>query len=58
MCGRMVKCRICGEWMDPADGNGVSNDKGEWAHEGCQDAEDEAEQNAPDCDPVSYDGLD
>ena len=55
MCNPMVKCRICGKWFDPAEGgDGVSDDHGNWAHEGCQDAEDEAAANAldedrPDC---------
>ena len=40
MTNPMVKCRICGEWLDPADGGGVTNDAGEWAHEGCQASED------------------
>ena len=54
----MVKCRICGEWFDPAEGDGVSDDQGNWAHEGCQDAEDETSQNALDEDPIGYDCLD
>ena len=50
----LVKCRICGEVIDLADGDAVSDDAGHWAHEACQDAEDEADQNAADLDPVDY----
>ena len=41
-----------GNMQEAAEGDGVSDDHGNWAHEGCQDAEDEAIQNVLDHDPI------
>jgi len=46
-------CHLCGERIDQ-DGNGVCDDQGNWAHEECQDAADEYEQNEPDTDTIDY----
>ena len=50
----LVMCTICGEFFDPDDGSGVQSVFDTWTHESCQDAQDEADQNAPDLDPVDF----
>lgn len=50
----LVKCHLCGEGIDPADGDSESDADGRLVHSACQDAEDEADQNSPDLDPVDY----
>jgi hypothetical protein len=43
-----MKCRICKRAIDIADGNGVTDESGHWAHEECQDAQDENQANESD----------
>jgi hypothetical protein len=43
-----MKCRICKQAIDIEDGNGVTDASGRWAHEECQDAQDENDANESD----------
>ena len=44
----IVKCRICKQNIDLEDGNGVTDHTGRWAHEECQDDQDENAENEQD----------
>jgi len=45
-----TRCRICGKTIDLNEGNGVTDETGRWAHEECQDAQDENDANEIDMD--------
>lgn len=50
---RTATCKACGETIDMG-AEGVEDPDGNCWHDECHDADEEARQNAPDCDPVDY----
>ena len=46
--GANMKCRICGKKLDLENGNGCSDEHGNWAHEECAMADEENAANEAD----------